>query len=156
MKRSKTPKSLEPTQRQLRVGEEVRHVLSSVLASGSSPDPRLYDVSITITEVRMSPDLRHATAYIMPLGGQDVEEVVHALNDGKGLYRTVLAKGLNLRFTPQIRFVKDGSFEEAHHINTLLNRPEVQQDLVKREELVDPKDPTRFGDWEKNGRSIDF
>lgn len=154
-----------PSQRQLQVGEEVRHVLASVLSYGESRDPELAGILITITEVRMSPDLRYAAAFVMPLGGQKIKEVVAALNRGAATYRMALAQKLKLRFTPEVRFLADESFQEASKIHTLLLSDKVRKDIeapdtnaeeIKEESVDSALEPTRFGDWEKKGRCIDF
>lgn len=126
-----------PSQRQLRVGEEVRHVLVEVLARGQLRDPDLQGVSITVAEVRMSPDLKHATAYVMPLGGAKVDDVVKALKRASGFLRGEIARGVRLRVAPEITFAADRSFEEASRIEAALRRPEVQRDLAAPEPKPD-------------------
>ena len=118
-----------PSQRQLRVGEEIRHVLVEVLARGQLRDPELQGVSITVAEVRMSPDLKHATAYVMPLGGENVDTIVKALRRASGFLRAEVARSVQLRVAPEIAFAADRSFEEASRIEAALRRPEVQRDL---------------------------
>jgi ribosome-binding factor A len=118
-----------PSQRQLRVGEEIRHVLVEVLARGQLRDPDLQGVSITVAEVRMSPDLKHATAYVMPLGGEKVDTIVKALRRASGFLRAEVARSVQLRVAPEIAFAADRSFEEASRIESALRRPEVQRDL---------------------------
>ena len=119
-----------PSQRQLRVGEEIRHVLVEVLARGQLRDPVLQGVSITVAEVRVSPDLKHATAYVMPLGGVQVDEVVKALKRAAGFLRGEIARAVRLRVAPELAFAADRSFEEASRIERALRRPEVQRDLA--------------------------
>jgi ribosome-binding factor A len=119
-----------PSQRQLRVGEEVRHVLVEILARGQLRDPELQGVSVTVAEVRMSPDLKHATAYVMPLGGEKIDTVVKALKRASGFLRGEVARAVQLRVAPQIDFAPDRSFEEASRIEAALRRPEVQRDLA--------------------------
>ena len=122
-----------PSQRQLRVGEEIRHVLVEVLARGDLRDPDLQGVSITVAEVRMSPDLKHGTAYVMPLGGGNVDTVVKALRRASGYLRGEVARGVRLRVAPELAFAADRSFEEASRIEAALRRPEVQRDLATPE-----------------------
>jgi ribosome-binding factor A len=125
-----------PSQRQLRVGEELRHALAHILERGEVHDPGLAGVSVTVTEVRVSPDLRNATAFIMPLGGGDDADAdaVEALTRAKGFIRRRLAEMVRLRVTPAFSFRLDGSFDEAGHIEDLLRRPEVARDLVSGDE----------------------
>ena len=119
----------EPSQRQLRVGEELRHALARVLQRGELRDPALKDVAVTVTEVRVSPDLKNATAYVMPLGGQHRAEVIAGLERSAGYLRSQLAREVPLRFSPTLAFALDTSFDHAHRINELLHRPEVERDL---------------------------
>ena len=109
-----------PSQRQLRVGEEIRHALARILARGGLRDPDLFDVAITVTEVRTSPDLRHATAFVTPLGGADMERVVAALKRAGPYLQGQVGRELRLRFTPSLHFEADRSFEEAGRIEQLL------------------------------------
>jgi len=115
--------------RQLRVGELVRHALADMLARGDVHDPVIEAHMITVPEVRMSPDLRLATIYIMPLGGRDEAAVVAALEDNKRYMRGEIARRINLKFAPDIRFRIDERFDEAERIDKLLHTPEVQRDL---------------------------
>ena len=109
------------SQRQLRVGEELRHTLATVLNSGGSNEPDLFDVNLTVTEVRISPDLRNATVFVMPLGGKDLVPVLAALKRSKGFFRHELAKAMrNLRNIPDLKFLPDESFDNAQRIETLL------------------------------------
>ena len=119
----------EPSQRQLRVGEELRHALSRILQRGELRDPALHDVAVTVTEVRVSPDLKNATAYVMPLGGRHRAEVIEALTRSAGYLRGQLAREVPLRFSPELAFALDTSFDHASRINELLHRPEVERDL---------------------------
>ena len=121
-----------PSQRALRVGELVRHAMSDLLTRGEVHDPVLEGHLITVPEVRMSADLRLATIYIMPLGGRDVEQVLAALERNKRFLRGEIARHVNLKFAPDIRFHADERFEEAERIEKLLRTPAVQRDL-KRE-----------------------
>jgi ribosome-binding factor A len=119
-----------PSQRGLRVGELVRHALAEMLARGDIHDPVLERQVITIPEVRMSPDLRLATVYVMPLGGRDGEAVVAALERNKRYLRTEIAHRVNLKFAPDIRFRFDERFDEAQRIERLLHSPQVKRDLT--------------------------
>ena len=114
--------SKEPGQRQLRVGEELRHVLAEVLARDELRDPAMQGVSVTISEVRMGPDLRRATAYVMPLGGGDVVEIVAALNRAAGFIRGRVSRMVNRKFAPSFVFEADTAFEEASKIDALLRQ----------------------------------
>ena|SRR5476651_661108 len=118
-----------PSQRQLRVGEVVRHTLSELFTRGDVHDPVIQKHLITVPEVRMSPDLRVATIYIMPLGGRDIEEVLAALDRNKRFLRGEIAGGVNLKFAPEIQFRADDRFEEVERIEKLLRTPRVQRDL---------------------------
>jgi ribosome-binding factor A len=118
-----------PTQRQLRVGELIRHVMAEMLARGDVHDPVLEGHLITVPEVRMSPDLRLATIYVMPLGGRDESEVVAALERHKRYLRGEIAHRVNLKFAPDIRFRIDERFDEADRIDKLLRSPDVARDL---------------------------
>lgn len=109
-----------PSQRQLRVGEEIRHMLAQVLTRGDLRDPDLFDVTITVTEVRMSPDLRHATAFVTPLGGAEMERTVAALRRAAPFLQRQVGRELRLRFTPTLAFEADRSFDEAGKIDRLL------------------------------------
>lgn len=119
-----------PSQRQLRVGEEIRHALARVLERGEIRDPDLAGITITVTEVRVSPDLKNATAYVVPLGGLgDMARIVDSLNRIKAFLRHRIVQGLQLRSAPNLSFLADTSFDEAGHINDLLHLPEVARDL---------------------------
>jgi ribosome-binding factor A len=122
------------SQRQLRVGELVRHVLAEMLARGDVHDPVIQSHLITIPEVRMAADLRLATIYAMPLGGQDTETVLAALNRNKRFLRGEIARRVNLKFAPDIRFAIDERFDEAERIERLLRTPAVQRDLHSKPE----------------------
>lgn len=121
-----------PSQRQLRVGEEIRHALSDVFMRGDIRDPVLAGMSLTVTEVRASPDLRNATAFVVPLGGEasaDRGEVLKALKRVSPFLRSQIGREMHLKFTPALAFQYDDSFEEASHIDELLRSPEVARDL---------------------------
>ena len=121
------------SQRQLRVGELVRHAIAELLTRGEVHDPVIEGHLITVPEVRMSPDLRLATIYIMPLAGRDADEVVAAFERNKKFLRGEIAHTINLKFAPDIRFRIDERFAEAERIDRLLRSPEVKRDLIKDE-----------------------
>lgn len=117
-------------QRQLRVGEEIRHTLASVLMRGDVPWPKGFAAPlVTVTEVQISPDLKNATVFVMPLRGEKLEETIKALNNTAGHFRHVLAQTINLRYVPKLRFTADTSFEYAERIEKILHAPEVVKDL---------------------------
>jgi ribosome-binding factor A len=118
------------SQRQLRVGETVRHAIADILSQGSVHDPELEGHIITVPEVRMSPDLKLATVYVMPLGGRDIDVVIAALERHKKFLRGELARRVNLKFAPDVRFRVDERFDEAERIEKLLRTPAVQRDLA--------------------------
>jgi ribosome-binding factor A len=118
------------SQRQLRVGELIRHELAAMLSRGDVHDPVIEARMITVPEVRMSADLRLATIYVMPLGGHDEEEVLGALDRNKRYMRGEIARRVNLKFAPEIRFRIDERFDEAERIEKLLRTPEVRRDLA--------------------------
>jgi ribosome-binding factor A len=120
-----------PSQRQQRVAELIRHALAEVLSRGDLQDDVLTRNVITIPEVRMSPDLKLATAYVMPLGGRDEEAVLKALDKNKKLLRQEVARRVNLKFAPDLRFRRDESFDEAARIDALLRSERVARDTVK-------------------------
>ncbi|HEV2264179.1 MAG TPA: 30S ribosome-binding factor RbfA [Stellaceae bacterium] len=121
--------------RALRVGEEMRHALARILERGLH-DPALAEVALTVTEVRVSPDLKNATAFVAPLGGSHAAEVMAGLKRAEGYLRRELARTVKLRYAPALHFALDTSFEHASHIDALLRRPEVARDL-------DPAKPAR-------------
>jgi ribosome-binding factor A len=118
-----------PSQRALRAGELVRHALAEILARGDVHDPVIETHLITVPEVRMSPDLRLATVYVMPLGGQDEKDVLAALERNKRYLRGEVAHRVNLKFAPDLRFRIDERFDEADRIERLLRSPQVERDL---------------------------
>jgi ribosome-binding factor A len=122
------------SQRQLRVGELVRHALAEMLTRGDVHDPVIERHMITIPEVRVSSDLRLATIYVMPLGGRDAETVVAAFERHKKFLRAEIAHRINLKFAPDIRFRVDDRFAEAERIDKLLRSPDVQRDLKRDED----------------------
>ncbi len=117
-----------PTQRQLRAGELVRHALAEVLREEDIADEAMAGVSVTVTEVRLSPDLRHAVCFVEPLGGGHALEVVAALNRHARFLRGRLGHAIDLRFTPDLKFVHDESFERAAEMEALFARVRVQGD----------------------------
>lgn len=124
-------RSTGPSQRQLRVGEEIRHALAEILPRAHLRDPDLQGVSLTVSEVRASPDLKYATAFVVPLGGRDTDTVVKALNRAAGYLRGQVARRVQLRTAPELDFAADRSFEYATRIDAALRRPEVQRDLAR-------------------------
>ncbi|TFG88851.1 MAG: 30S ribosome-binding factor RbfA [Hyphomicrobiales bacterium] len=129
MTRAKSPAARAPSQRQLKVGELIRHVLAEILARGDVIDEVLSRQSLTVPEVRMTPDLKLATCFVMPLGGGDAEEVVAHLEQHKRFLRGEVAKRVNLKFMPELRFKVDSSFEASARIDALLASPAVSRDL---------------------------
>jgi ribosome-binding factor A len=121
--------SVGASQRQLRVGELIRHELADMLARGEVHDPVIETHMITVPEVRMTADLRLATIYIMPLGGRDEKQVLDALERNKRYMRGEIARRVNLKFAPEIRFRIDDRFAEAERIEKLLRTPVVRRDL---------------------------
>lgn len=120
-----------PSQRQLRAGELVRHALAEIFQREDLHEPALRGLSITVSEVRASPDLKQVTAFVMPLGGKgaEVAAVVGALNRAAPTIRGYLGKKIDLKFTPTVKFLADQSFDEAQKIEALLHRPDVARDL---------------------------
>jgi len=135
MKRDHKPTG--PSQRMLRVGELVRHALSGFLTRDEIEDPVLVGKAITVPEVRMSPDLKLASAYVMPLGGQGAAEIVAALNRHHRFIRGRIAPELDLKFAPDLRFFVDTTFEEFGKIDALLRSERVQRDLKDDDEPED-------------------
>ena len=117
------------SQRQLRVGEEIRHLLAALLERGDMRDPELREARITVTSVDVSPDLRNATAFIMPLGGQDKERLLAAMKRAAPWFRARVGEKAGLRSAPDIRFQIDTTFDEADKIGALLRRPDVARDI---------------------------
>lgn len=124
--------TLEPSQRQLRAGELVRHALVDILAREDFHDPALSGVSITVGEVRCSPDLKHARIFCSPLGTDDpdaAKALAEALNRAAGFLRGRLGREIDMKFTPQLRFIADKSYNEATAMDRLLDSPKVRRDL---------------------------
>ncbi|KCZ46272.1 30S ribosome-binding factor RbfA [Hyphomonas pacifica] len=132
MARKSSPSGNMPTQRQLRAGELVRHAVSDILAREDLRDPELVGVIVTVGEVRCSPDLRHANVFVSPLG-DDTEKgrtaLAEALNRAAGFLRGRLGREIDLKFTPQLHFIADKSYDEATAIDRLLADPRVKRDL---------------------------
>lgn len=119
----------ERSQRQLRVGEVIRHALVTVLARGDLRDPDLDGVSITVTEVRVSPDLRNVTAFVMPLGGIGTERIIEALKRAAPYLRRRIGENSTMRYLPALTFVLDAAFDQGSRIDTLLRAPDIARDL---------------------------
>ncbi len=122
-----------PTQRQLRVAEEIRHVLAGVFARREFRDPELADAQITVTEVRIGPDLKHATAFVSRLGRSDVDALLPALKRAAPYLRGQVAHALRLRFAPDLTFQPDTRWNTPCKIDRLLHQPEVARDLEGRD-----------------------
>jgi ribosome-binding factor A len=134
------------TQRQLRVGEEIRHALAQLIMRGDVPWPKgLNPPTVTITEVKVSPDLKNATVYVMPLGGEKLAETVKAMNEGMGFFRYSVGKAVTLRHVPKLKFVADESFDTAERIEKILLDPDVAKDLT----LVTPQGQGKDRDSER-------
>ncbi|HBG98201.1 MAG TPA: 30S ribosome-binding factor RbfA [Rhodobacteraceae bacterium] len=129
MSRPRPSPAQGPSQRQLRVGELIRRTLSEVLARGEVHDPELNGFSITVGEVRASPDLRVAKVYVMPLGGGHRDAALAALNRNRAELRRLVAREMTLKYAPELRFVIDQSFDRMEATERLLNSPEVRRDL---------------------------
>ncbi len=139
MAQKQTPSG--PSQRQQRVAELVRHAIAEVLQRGDIQDPVLGSHVVTVPEVRMSPDLKLATAYVMPLGGQDEAPVIAALERHKKILRQEVARRVNLKFAPDLRFRRDETFDEAARIDQLLRSEKVQRDLESAPREDDEGEP---------------
>lgn len=131
MSKSRFENDAGPSNRVLRVGENIRHALSDILSRGEIRDPALENVSVTVTEVRCSPDLRNATIFAMPLAGKNEQEVVEGLNRNAKYIRGQLSKMVRMKYLPKLKFTSDHSFGEVDHIEALLNSDRVAQDLKK-------------------------
>lgn len=119
----------EPSQRMLRVAELIRHAMAQLLSRGEITDPDLEGLVVTVPTVKMSPDLKLATIYVMPMGGMAQDKIVSVLDRHKKFLRGEIANRINLKYAPDIRFRVDDSFENAGRIDALLNSPKVAQDL---------------------------
>ncbi|MDE2578231.1 MAG: 30S ribosome-binding factor RbfA [Hyphomicrobiales bacterium] len=146
MSRSHHSQSGEPSQRMLRVAELVRHAMSDILSRGLIHDPVLDAHVVTAPRVKMSPDLKLATIYIMPLGGGDADAVLKALDRRRPAIRTEIAHRIALKFAPDVRFRIDDTFENSARIDALLNSDKVRRDLQKDEDQ--PADDDKSGDGE--------
>ena len=135
-----TRTSNAPSQRQLRVGEEIRHALAHILSSGRLHDPDLAGISITVTEVRVTPDLKAATAYVTPFGGGEAQKVVSALRRAAGFLQHELAGQIELRLLPRLSFAHDTRFDRAGAIDRILADPKVARDLKAGSESSDEDD----------------
>lgn len=129
MARKTSNRERGPSQRQLRVGEEIRHVLAGVMMRGELHDPALDGVSVTISEVRISPDLKNATVFSLPLAGTKVDDVLKGLNRCAPFLRAQVGRAMQLRYAPTLTFVADTSFDEAHRIEEILRSEKVARDL---------------------------
>jgi ribosome-binding factor A len=125
----RSPRGGAPSQRQLRVGEELRHALAQLLRPGELRDPALRDANITVTEVRISPDLKNATAFVMPLAGANAEEIMAGLKRSAPFLKARVARTVELRQVPNLAFAIDTAFDSAARIAALLQAPEVERDL---------------------------
>ena len=121
----------EPSQRQLRVGQEIKKVITSVIEKGNLRSKEIREAIITVTEVRVSPDLKYATAYIMTLNGKNLGLVLEMLNEEAWIFKKQIGAKLQLRYTPEINFRVDDTFTEVDRIENLLRNPKVAQDLAK-------------------------
>lgn len=129
--------SAQRGQRQLRVGEELRHALARLLRPGELRDPALFDASVTVTEVRISPDLRNATAFVMPLGGGSAADIVAGLRRSAPYLKGQVAKAVRLRHVPNLSFQLDSAFDSAERISTLLHSEAVERDLQDQDKDED-------------------
>jgi ribosome-binding factor A len=138
-----------PSQRQLRIGEVIRHALAEMLSRGDIHDEVLSRHVVTVPEVRLSSDLKLATCFVMPLGGGDVKPVLKALNDHKRYIRGEIAHRVNLKYAPDIRFLQDESFAEAERVDALLYSDKVRRDILNQ--------PLRIGqdDQDLTGKEMD-
>ena len=146
---AKPSKPSGPNQRQLRIGELIRHALADLLARGDIHDEVLAKHVITVPEVRLSTDLKLATCFVMPLGGGDIAPVLKALNAHKKYIRGEIAHRVNLKFAPDIRFLQDESFAEAERVDALLYSEKVRQDILKQPLRINQDEPA------SNGKELD-
>ncbi|MTI09536.1 30S ribosome-binding factor RbfA [Curvivirga aplysinae] len=131
------------SQRQLKVGEEIRHALSSIIMRGEFRNPILQKANLTVTEVRASPDLRNATCFIVPLGGEDRvprDQVLEALRGAAVYLKTQVSQSVHLKYAPRLSFQYDESFDEGSHVDALLRNPVVQADVAKGHDEDDFED----------------
>lgn len=132
-----------PSQRQLRAGELIRHALVDILREEELADPALQGVSMTVSEVRMSPDLKHAICFVEPLGAgvtgetaKHIDEIIKALNRGSKFLRGRLGKSIDMKFTPDLKFIHDESFNSAAYMDRLFDDPRVQQDVRRLSDVA--------------------
>lgn len=137
---SKSQHSGGPSLRLLRVGENVRHAISAILARGDVQDPDLEGKSVTVSEVRVSPDLRNATVFVMPLGGDPDAKITKALNKNSAFLRGEMSKVVHMKYMPRLKFKLDESFDEATHIDTLLRDPRVTRDTLAKDAAADEEE----------------
>ena len=116
----KSDRSKGPSQRQLRVGEQLRHIIAETMSRGHFHDEVLLNANITVAEVRVTPDLKNAKAFVMSLGGENMDEILPALNEEANLFQKEIGRQLDMKFTPKVKFVRDESFDEAQKIDDLL------------------------------------
>lgn len=109
-----------PSQRQLRVGEQLRHIIAETMARGHFQNEALLDAHVTVAEVRVTPDLKQAKVFVMSLGGQDMEAILPALNAESSIFQKDIGRQLNMKFTPKVHFLRDESFDEAQKIDEIL------------------------------------
>ena len=128
-RRERSDRAAEPSQRQLRVGEELRHALAQLLRPGELRDPVLYDANVTVTEVQVSPDLSNATAFVMPLGGANAADIVVALQRCAPFLKGRVARTVRLRLVPNLSFALDSAFDSAERIAAVLHSEAVERDL---------------------------
>lgn len=140
-----------PSQRQLRVGEELRHIIANIIERGDIRDPDLAGRAITVTEVRISPDLKNATVFVVPLGGGEVAPVLKGLKRARPFLRHEIARAVDLRAVPDLFFEADTTFDEASRIDALLKSPEVRRDLGGDAEFERRWDPDSL-DGEDDGQ----
>lgn len=124
------PRDGKPSNRPLKVGEELRHAISGVLMRGELHDPALDSSSITVSEVRISPDLKNATVFVLPLGGKNSDAVIQSLASHAGAIRHLVARKVHMRHIPNFRFKLDETFERAGLVQRLLADPKVRQDVI--------------------------
>ena len=123
-----------PSLRLLRVGENIRHAISTILMRGDVQDADLNGISVSVSEVRVSPDLRNATVFVMPLGGDPDTKITKALNRNSAHIRGLMSKMVHMKYMPRLKFLLDESFDEASHIETLLRDPRVSRDIDQPDE----------------------
>jgi ribosome-binding factor A len=123
-----------PSLRLLRVGENIRHAISTILMRGDVQDTDLNGASVSVSEVRVSPDLRNATVFVMPLGGDPDTKITKALNRNSAHVRGLMSKMVHMKYMPRLKFLLDESFDEASHIESLLKDPRVSRDLDQPDE----------------------